>query len=71
MTGNAASLERFLRDSFSSNFLEVDVPDGRFGTLYAASLQRDFDLSNIAEFLGRFVVGLVVGCDRRQLCSER
>lgn len=71
MTGNAASLERLLWDGLSSNLLEVDVPDGRFRTLYAASLQRDFDLSNIAEFLGRFVVGLVVGYDRCQLMLRK
>jgi hypothetical protein len=45
----------------SVNSLEVVFPiaDG-FRALYAASLQNDFDLSNIAEFFDSFVVGDVV-----------
>jgi hypothetical protein len=44
---------------------EVAVPVGNtFRTRFATSLQRDFDLSNIAQFLHGGVVSPIVSCDR-------
>ena len=52
MTGNAASLERLFWDGMIDNSLERGTTSGfKVGTCFAASMQRDFDLSKITEFL--------------------